>query len=147
MTWATHMVRSPSMTPNEFQQLCLRTEKTPTFVETPGVLDKSGTLLDNRRIARIMHGMIGVCTEAGELQDIIKKFLIYGKPFDLAKIMEESFDVLWYVALCLDAAGFTMEEAMERGIAKLQVRFPDGFSEQAALNRNLDNEQSALENR
>jgi NTP pyrophosphatase (non-canonical NTP hydrolase) len=135
------------MTPNEFQQLCLRTEKTPTFVDTIGALDKNGVLLDNRRIARIMHGMIGVCTEAGELQDMVKKFLIYGKPFDLTNVMEESFDILWYVALCLDAAGFTMEEAMERGIAKLRARFPDGFSEQAALNRDLDKERLELEKR
>lgn len=135
------------MMPNEFQQLCLRTEKTPNFVETPGTLDKNGEPIDNRRIARIMHGMIGVCTEAGELQDMVKKALIYGKPIDLTNVMEECFDVLWYVALCLDAAGFTMEQAMERGIAKLKARFPDGFNEKAALNRDLAKERDQLEQR
>ena len=91
--------------------------------------------------------MIGVCTEAGELQDMVKKNLIYGKPLDLTNVMEECFDVMWYVSLCLNAAGFTMEEAMERGIAKLRARYPDGFTEAAALNRDLTKERTELERR
>jgi NTP pyrophosphatase (non-canonical NTP hydrolase) len=61
--------------------------------------------------------------------------------------MEECFDVMWYVSLCLDAAGFSMEEAMERGIAKLRARYPNGFTEEAALNRDLVKERTELERR
>jgi NTP pyrophosphatase (non-canonical NTP hydrolase) len=134
------------MTPNEFQKLCLRTEVTPAFVNMPAATSQTPGDHD-RRVARLLHGMIGVCTEAGELQDMVKKHLVYGKSLDLTNVMEECFDVMWYVSLCLDAAGFSMEEAMERGIAKLRARYPNGFTEEAALNRDLVKERTELERR
>jgi NTP pyrophosphatase (non-canonical NTP hydrolase) len=133
------------MTPNEFQKLCLRTEVTPDFVNMPVMVPQASD--HNRKLARLLHGMIGVCTEAGELQDMVKKHLVYGKPLDLTNVMEECFDVMWYVSLCLDAAGFSMEEAMERGIAKLRARYPNGFTEEAALKRDLVKERAELERR
>jgi NTP pyrophosphatase (non-canonical NTP hydrolase) len=134
------------MTPNEFQKLCLRTEVTPNFVNTPA--SSESKLSDHDcKLARLLHGMIGVCTESGELQDMVKKHLVYGKSLDLTNVMEECFDVMWYVSLCLDAAGFSMEEAMERGIAKLRARYPNGFTEEAALNRDLAKERAELERR
>lgn len=131
------------MTPNEFQQACLRTEKTPTFVDHVSN-DLQGRPVLNGTLSRLLHGMIGIVTEAGELQDMVKKNLIYSKPLDVTNVMEECFDVMWYISLCLDAAGFTMEEAMERGIAKLKVRYPTGFTEEAAQTRKLDQERQAL---
>jgi NTP pyrophosphatase (non-canonical NTP hydrolase) len=134
------------MTPNEFQKACLRTEKTPTFVEH-AASDLQGNPVLNHELSRIIHGMVGIATEAGELQDMVKKALIYGKPIDRTNVMEECFDVLWYVALCLDAAGFTMETAMERGLAKLRIRFPDGFSQESATSRDAAKERIELETR
>lgn len=121
------------MTPNEYQQAAQRTEKTPLFVN--GDLSQS----------RLVHAMLGVCTEAGELQDMMKKHLIYGKPFDAVNVVEECGDVLWYLALALTSVGSTMEECMERNIAKLKRRFPSRFTEEAALNRDLESEREALE--
>ena len=59
------------MTPNDFQKLCLRTEVTPDFVNMPVTVPQAPD--HNRKLARLLHGMIGVCTEAGELQDMVKK--------------------------------------------------------------------------
>lgn len=120
------------MTPNEFQKECLRTEVTPDFTKDPA-------------LARLLHGAIGLCTEAGELQDALKKSIMYGQPLDLVNIMEESFDSLYYIAVTLDAAGFTMEQAMERGLAKLAARYPGKFSQDKALNRNVAYERKILE--
>lgn len=128
------------MSPNEFQAQCLRTERTPAYIDptfAPPPL--------NHTVARLLHGAIGICTEAGELQDALKKHLCYGQPLDCTHIMEECFDVLWYVALSLDAAGFTLEEAMARGLAKLRKRYPDGFTEEAARVRDVTEERRALE--
>lgn len=124
------------MTPNEFQKLCLRTEKIPDFVK-----DSAG----GATLARLLHGMIGVCTEVGEFQDMIKKHLVYGKPLDLTNVMEECFDVLWYISLSLDAAGFTLEDTMRIGLAKLAARYPGGFTEEKANTRDLVTERSILE--
>jgi NTP pyrophosphatase (non-canonical NTP hydrolase) len=128
------------MTPNQFQQQCLRTEMTPDFIKS----DFSPPPAD-RTTARLLHGMIGICTEAGELQDMMKRHLFYGKALDHTNVMEECFDVLWYIALCLDASGYTLEQAMERGIAKLRARYPAGFTAEAALCRDTVQERTVLE--
>lgn len=138
------------MTPNEYQQLALRTEHTPLFIQDPN-LDKpidrehSPLAVVPSQYARLMHAALGACTEVGELQDAIKKNLIYGKPFDGVNVMEECGDVLWYLALALDAAGFTLEYCMQRNIDKLRKRFPDKFTQDRALTRDLDAERAALE--
>jgi NTP pyrophosphatase (non-canonical NTP hydrolase) len=128
------------ITPDDYQRMALRTERTPPFVK--GTSDKT---LSDHGFARLMHGMIGVCTEAGELQDMVKKALIYNKPFDRVNVLEEIGDCLWYCALALDAAGYTMAECMEKNIDKLRVRFPDKFTFKGANNRDLDAERASLE--
>ena len=140
------------MTPNEYQREALRTEYTPDFIQASELGRVTSTEpptirpLDHKTmLARVMHGMIGIATEAGELQDAIKKHMIYGRDLDLVNVMEEVSDVLWYCALTLDAAGFTFEQAMERNIAKLRARFPDKFTSELANNRDLDAERAALE--
>jgi len=134
------------MTPNEYQQEALRTEHTPDIIYT----DHDGGYTVERakadhRLSRILHAMIGMATETGELQDAVKKHLIYGKPLDLVNVMEECGDTLWYIALALDASGFTFEHCMKRNIEKLRTRFPEKFTQAQALVRDLDNERTALE--
>jgi NTP pyrophosphatase (non-canonical NTP hydrolase) len=129
--------RKRSMQSNEYQQLALRTEKTPRIT-----LAASG--LRPEVIDRLLHGMLGICTEAGELQDAIKKQMIYGKPLDITNVIEECGDLLWYIALTLDACMCPMSEAMERNIAKLKARYPEGFTEEKALTRDLAAELNAL---
>lgn len=128
------------MTPNEFQQRCLRTEVTPDFIA-----EGFSSTLSNKQLARVIHAMIGMETEVGEFQDQIKKHLIYRKPLDVVNLMEEALDVMWYVSLALDACGYTMEDGMERLLQKLLKRYPDKFTEEAALKRDLDAERAALE--
>lgn len=139
-----------TMTADEYQQAALRTEYTPDFalaLTVAAIETGLQTRAISSTLSRIMHGMIGICTEAGELQDMIKKHLIYGKPFDPVNVMEECGDVLWYIGLCLDAVGYTLPEAMERNIEKLRKRFPDKFTNEHALTRDLDAERKALEAR
>lgn len=128
-----------SMLPNEYQQLALRTENTPSFFR-PDRFDG-----DAKAKARLLHGAIGICTEAGELQDAIKRELFYGKKLDEVNVMEECGDLLWYIAITLDAAGFTMEEAMEKNIAKLRKRYPKKYSHEKALGRDHKAERKVLE--
>lgn len=83
---------------------------------------------------RLLHAVMGMVTEAGELMDAMKRHLIYGKPIDLVNLKEECGDSFWYQALLARAAGFTFEEVQERNIEKL-----------AALNRDLEAERKVLE--
>jgi len=95
--------------------------------------------------ARLLHYVLGLCTEVGELQDTIKKFVAYGKAIDRTNIKEELGDILWYHARMCDLFGFSYEEVMETNINKLKKRYGDKFTEHAALNRNLEEERKILE--
>lgn len=122
------------MNADYYQQQALRTEYTPEFLR-PG----------DRTRARLLHAALGVCTESGELQDMLKKHLMYGKDFDPTNVIEECGDILWYVALALDACGYSLSDCMARNIEKLRVRFPDKFTSARALARDLPAERAALE--
>lgn len=124
------------MKPNEYQRLCERTEAHCSHLE--------GFAMDYSN-HRLLHGAIGIATESGELLDAIKKHIWYGKRLDSVNIAEECGDLLWYVALICNSRGVSMEQVMERNIAKLRVRYPEKFTEESALHRDLDAEQKALE--
>lgn len=119
------------MTPNEYQQLALTTEST----HVP---------LESMRDSRLLHAAMGCCTEAGELQDTIKRELFYGKTAEPSHQVEEFGDLLWYIAIGLDALGMTMEDCMQRNIAKLKTRYPEKFTEHHAIHRDLEAERAAL---
>lgn len=133
------------MTANEFQHQALKTENTPNFVTVGHEVDAPGKRYPALEISRALHAAIGAATEAGELLDNLKKFLIYGKRDDEINRLEEWGDLLWYAAIGLDADGFTIEEAMEACIRKLKVRYPEKFTATRALSRDLGAEREALE--
>jgi NTP pyrophosphatase (non-canonical NTP hydrolase) len=95
--------------------------------------------------ARLIHYVLGVGTEAGELQDAAKKALAYNKPLDKVNMVEEVGDVLWYLARLLTLLGSSFEEAMAKNNAKLKARYGSKFTEFAALNRDLGKERAILE--
>jgi len=95
--------------------------------------------------AKMTHYMLGLGTEAGELQDELKKVLIYGKEWDLPNVIEELGDLAWYSARILDLLGVSYEEVFFKNNAKLKARYGDKFTEYKALNRNLDKEREILE--
>lgn len=83
----------------------------------------------------LMHAAMGLSTEVGELVDSIKKHVIYGKVLDLANIQEEAGDTMWYFALLFETLGIDLDAVFEQNINKLRKRYPDGFSEAAAVAR------------
>lgn len=94
---------------------------------------------------RLLHAAIGLATEAGEIQDQLKKVIFYGKPLDKTNLIEEAGDLAWYMAILLDALGTSFDEIQEKNIAKLKARYGDKFSEASAMNRDLVTERKILE--
>ncbi len=127
------------MQPQQYIQAALRTEHTPPFITTRHGVEHDVVL------SRVMHAMLGLVSEIGELADAIKKHLIYDKQLDLVNLVEESGDLDWYRALLADALGVGFEAAWEKNIAKLRARYPDRFTSERALTRDLDAERAALE--
>lgn len=85
-----------------------------------------------------MHGPVGVCKEAGELLDNAYRHWNYNKPQTpetRANIIEEAGDILFYLQATLTLVGSSIEEAIEGNIVKLWERYPDGYSDEAALAR------------
>ena len=134
------------MKPNEYQQLALVTEFTPDFVR---LFDRQTSepmsAEHNMMVARLIHSVLGLASEVGELADALKKHIIYGKALDLVNVIEENGDLLWYESLGVSAVKGHLEDAMEKNISKLKQRYGDKFSEHAALNRNLVAERKTLE--
>ena len=96
--------------------------------------------------AEMLHYAIGICGESGELIDAVKKHVQYGRSLDLDNIKEEIGDILWFIARICDFYGWSIEEVMAGNIAKLQVRFPEKFTQEAEQNINTTEEMTALEN-
>jgi NTP pyrophosphatase (non-canonical NTP hydrolase) len=136
------VIRTFALTAAEYAAKALRTEKTPGFVS---VHQGPGAELHNVMVAKLIHAVLGLVSEVGEIADALKKHLIYGKPLDMVNLVEEFGDVEWYQALGLHAIGSDHESAWARNIAKLEKRYGGEFSPEKALNRDLPAERAALE--
>ena len=92
-----------------------------------------------------LHCAIGAATETGELLDQFKKHIFYGKELDVVNLGEEIADVMWYLSNLARLTNLDIEKLLDNNIAKLRVRFPDKFTSENALERNLDAERKELE--
>lgn len=92
-----------------------------------------------------VHMVMGMSTEVGELVDVYKKNLAYGKPIDEANEKEEIGDLMWYIACHCKNKGWDLGEIMATNIKKLQARYPDKFTAEKAINRDLKVERKILE--
>lgn len=94
----------------------------------------------------LLHGILGVLTEAGELGEILQNYLLGETPdLDPVHMAEECGDDMWYRALIFNRIGTTFPAEMDRVIRKLRTRFPDKFTEQHAGQRDLAAERATLE--
>ena len=126
-----------------YREMVRRLERTPGHTDVPP--DQVGTATLRGDLMRMLHAAIGMCTEVGELQDAIKKHLIYDRPLDRVNVVEELGDVLWYLVLAADACGVSLEDVMRVNAAKLARRYGDKFTTTAAVVRDLDAERAELE--
>jgi NTP pyrophosphatase (non-canonical NTP hydrolase) len=104
------------------------------------------TMADDRDVnSRLIHGVMGCVTESGELADALKRHIFYKKELDLVNLKEEIGDIMWYLAILCDELGTTFEELADINIKKLSARYPDKFTSDKALNRDLEKEREVLE--
>lgn len=106
------------MTILEYQALAARTRNKELTVED-----------------RLVDGALGLCGEAGEIADLIKKHMFQGHKMDIEHIAKELGDCLWYAAETASAIGYDLETIMKMNIEKLRKRYPDGFDPEKSQNR------------
>ena len=87
---------------------------------------------------RLLTGAIGICSEGGELLDIVKKIIFQGKePSEELrnKVKNELGDVMWYVHQVLITMEWDLEEVLAENTKKLSGRYPEGFDVDKSENR------------
>ena len=109
------------MTINEYQKLAMKTLN-PELTERDVLI----------------NGVMGLCGEAGEAIDIVKKHLAQGHPLDKEALAKELGDICWYVAETAQVLGYDLETVMTMNIEKLKKRYPDGFRSEDSINRTED---------
>lgn len=88
-----------------------------------------------------LHAILGIISEAHELGEVLLAHLRapgqYGVESLGPKLIDESGDVLWYLAKLFRRLGTTFEEVGDKNTAKLLVRYPErqGFTEDLANHR------------
>lgn len=97
---------------------------------------------------RAVHGLLGLASEIGEMIDVHRAYYDGTVPaVDFVNVLEECGDMGWYASVLADTSGSNLADAYEAVIDKLSERYPEKFTEQAALERNLEIERRALESR
>jgi len=84
----------------------------------------------------MLHMIMGVSGEVGELLDAIKKHIAYNKTLDMQNVIEELGDIEFYLEGLRQGLGISREHTLQENIAKLGTRY-NGFkySDEAAQTR------------
>lgn len=85
--------------------------------------------------AQLLHMVLGIAGEAGELVDAIKKMAIYNKPLDLDNVEEELGDLEFYMEGLRQELDLNREIILQKNIQKLQKRYGEKYSDKAAQER------------
>lgn len=94
---------------------------------------------------RLLHSGLGMLTEASEFLVPILNSILLSTDLDKVNLKEELGDSMWYQAIACDVLGTTFELEQERNINKLRARYPEKFTEDLAINRDIDTERKILE--
>lgn len=83
----------------------------------------------------LINSVMGLCGEAGEAIDIVKKWLSQGHALDKARLAAELGDVAWYLAEAATALDMPLEQIFQSNLDKLARRYPEGFDSQRSIRR------------
>ena len=111
------------MNANEYQTKAAR-----TLIDAPDAKYTDDQIM-------LVWNALGLAGEAGEVVDTIKKAVFHQHGLDRDELIKELGDVLWYVAALCTKLDVPMSEVMDRNIAKLLKRYPNGYSSADSINR------------
>ena len=83
-----------------------------------------------------LHMIMGICGEAGELLDAVKKAIIYRKDLDLVNVIEELGDIEFYLEGFRQSVGISRDETIKENMDKLRKRYAKiSYTDEAAQTR------------
>lgn len=80
-------------------------------------------------VARLTTAGIGLASEGGEFNEIVKKIMFHGKEYNEDNIFHmkrELGDIIWYWINACTALGFNPNEVIDENVRKLESRYPGG---------------------
>ncbi len=83
----------------------------------------------------LINGVMGLCGEAGEAIDLVKKHLAQGHPLDRQALLAELGDVAWYLAETAYALDADLDQVLAGNLEKLRRRYPQGFDQARSQTR------------
>lgn len=87
-------------------------------------------------LLNVIYAAMGMCGEAGEASELIKKYAYHGHAIDTEHLARELGDVLWYVSYMAHLFGYPLGKIMAMNQEKLAKRYPDGkFDAERSRNR------------
>jgi len=90
-----------------------------------------------------LEGCLGM--EIGNYIDIVKKHVFYGTPLEADAINLALANVYMALFALTFNSGLAFDHLLEDNLTKLKKRYPEKFTEEAATNRDVNNELSHIE--
>lgn len=94
---------------------------------------------------RLFHAIVGIATESTELVEAILTAIDNSGDIDHVNVKEELGDLNWYQAIAVDASDADWDAILTTNIEKLRKRYPEKFTSENAINRDLVAERKILE--
>ena len=102
---------------NEYQKLAAMTAGRHTFSD------------------KLKNWAMGLATETGEINEVIKHYAFHQHPLDETHLKEELGDLLWYISQLCETLGFNLQDIADENLLKLAERYPNGFKSERSINR------------
>jgi NTP pyrophosphatase (non-canonical NTP hydrolase) len=95
-----------------------------TFIDRVRELHAAGI-----NVPRYLTGGVGLASESGEFDEVLKKMLFQGKPVNdenIFHLKRELGDIIWYWAQACMALNIDPVDVILENIEKLKARYPGG---------------------
>lgn len=105
-----------------------------TFMNRLDVIDGNYDFANNQHgpsvnVPLMLTGAMGLCSESGELMEIVKKMVFQGKPLTEEThfhMKRELGDIIWYWTNMCRALYLDPNEVIAENVVKLESRYPGG---------------------
>lgn len=105
-----------------------------TFMNRLDVLDGNYDFANNQHgpdvnVPLMLTGVMGLCSESGELMEIVKKMAFQGKPLTEEThfhMKRELGDIIWYWTNMCRALNIDPNSVIAENVEKLRARYPGG---------------------
>lgn len=123
-------------------------EDLTTFMDRLDRVDANWEVIDGERkhgpevnVPLLITAAMGMCGEAGEFSEIVKKVMFHGKtltPEVHQHLQKELGDVIWYWTNACRALGVSPDQVIANNVEKLLDRYPGGtFDPFSSENRKI----------